>query len=440
MTVLKDRPDDAKALVLKGRLSLQQGWVEQGLAELQHAVRADPTSVPAHYYLATAMLQAKQLDLGEAELQSALELQSDFAPARTLLAGIEMDSGRWGAALSDLDTVVASSPSSIDLYVARSLVMMQQGASDQAQKELLSLLNQFPGQAEQAITYRALVWVMINQGRYDDARKYLSKASAAAPQSRETFFLSALAYLKQQQFPAALSYMKGELQRNPKWADGFEVAGEIASLAEEHDQAKAFFQEAVTLDPDMLSGWEGLAQALGGEEKYDAALDVLHRLVQKEPNVSTVYMLIARTEEKRRQWEKAQAAYRRLLELEPGNFIAKNNLAWNYSEHGGNIDLALRLAQEANQESPENPEICDTLGWIYIQKNILGDAILILQKGVALEPSEPSYKFHLAIAYLHAGQHEKAKGLLQTILRMQPPSPPSPLAEDAKKLLASIAN
>jgi Flp pilus assembly protein TadD len=123
--------------------------------------------------------------------------------------------------------------------------------------------------------------------------------------------------------------------------------------------------------------------------------------------------------------------------LDLDNAVAKNNLAWSYAEHGGNIDVALRLAQEASQAKPDDPEICDTLGWIYVQKNTLALAVQQLQKSVALLPRNPEYSYHLGVAYLRSGETAKARKFLEATLRAEPDSS---FAPDARKMLVSLKN
>jgi predicted Zn-dependent protease len=99
--------------------------------------------------------------------------------------------------------------------------------------------------------------------------------------------------------------------------------------------------------------------------------------------------------------------------------------------------MALRLAQEADQAKPNDPEICDTLGWIYLKKNTAGMAVEVLKKSVAKSPRNPQYNYHLGVAYLRAGNTAQAKKLLQSVLNMESSAP---LAQDVKKMLVSIKN
>jgi uncharacterized protein HemY len=64
--------------------------------------------------------------------------------------------------------------------------------------------------------------------------------------------------------------------------------------------------------------------------------------------------------------------------VETENPAALNNLAYLISETpGGDLTQALTLAQKANQKLPQAPEIADTLGWIYLKKNLTDNALEI---------------------------------------------------------------
>ena len=50
------------------------------------------------------------------------------------------------------------------------------------------------------------------------------------------------------------------------------------------------------------------------------------------------------------------------------------------------LDVALQMAQTAKSRLPNRHEIDDTLGWIYIKKNLSDSAISIFRDLVAREP------------------------------------------------------
>ena len=73
--------------------------------------------------------------------------------------------------------------------------------------------------------------------------------------------------------------------------------------------------------------------------------------------------------------DEARKRYEQVMAIDPHAPVAANNLAWIYAETGGNLDLALQLAQIAKTELPETPEVDDTLGWVYYKKGLPTQAV-----------------------------------------------------------------
>jgi tetratricopeptide (TPR) repeat protein len=433
--VLKASPDNAEALTLHGRSLIQQNRIDDAISTLLHATRADPQSAQAHYYLAVAQLQNKQPTLAQSELQSVLTLQPDFSSARILLAGIKLDSGEMKAGMSDLDRIVATKPNILEPYITRSVLQAQQGETSHAEKDLLPLLDQFPEAKDRALTYRALAWVMFNRNDYESARRFLQQSSQSQPDSPENLYLLGLTYIAEKKFDTAFMAIDHSLKTRPNWAEGYAVGGELAAIAGRKPEAEVYFQKAVSLNPQLISAWQGLGVVLSADSKYDGALDAFGRVAQLSPKSGSAYLDIAQVQDLRGDWQQAQGSYRKSLDLEPTNIVAKNNLAWSYAEHEGNIDVALGLAQEAHQAKPDDPEICDTLGWIYLKKNAPGEAVQAFKRSVTLMPHNPAYSYHLGMAYLQAGEKQKARQQLEATVHMESASTVIP---DAKKLLVSI--
>ena len=67
-------------------------------------------------------------------------------------------------------------------------------------------------------------------------------------------------------------------------------------------------------------------------------------------------------------WDEARKAYQHVLALDNDNAVAKNNLAWLLAAHGGNIDLASNLAQQAKEKLTDTLQATNTIGWIYYEK------------------------------------------------------------------------
>jgi tetratricopeptide (TPR) repeat protein len=117
----------------------------------------------------------------------------------------------------------------------------------------------------------------------------------------------------------------------------------------------------------------------------------------------------------------AREAYEQAIKLDPQNGFALNNLAFLIAEGGsGDLDQALTYAQRAKQVLPNLSEVSDTLGWIYLKKNMSDNAMDIFQALVNKKPGNSTYRFHLGMAYAQKGDKPKALKELQQALHSSP--------------------
>jgi tetratricopeptide (TPR) repeat protein len=130
----------------------------------------------------------------------------------------------------------------------------------------------------------------------------------------------------------------------------------------------------------------------------------------------------------------ARTSYENAVAANGDNVMAKNNLAWLYAEHGGNVDVALKLAEEAKEKAPNDPGIADTLGWIYVKKGSYQAAVENLKDSANKEPNNASYLYHLGTAYYKLGRNEEARKELEAALKV----PNFDDAADARKILQQI--
>ena len=137
----------------------------------------------------------------------------------------------------------------------------------------------------------------------------------------------------------------------------------------------------------------------------------------------------------RKDIPEAQAAYEKVLDLNPRFGPAANNLAYLYSEHGGDKEKALQLAQTAKEVLPEDPRISDTLGWILYKRGVYERAVPLLRESAEKLTDNAEVHYHLGMAYLKAGNTQAAKESLTKALKL---GDSFSEAEEAKRALADL--
>lgn len=85
--------------------------------------------------------------------------------------------------------------------------------------------------------------------------------------------------------------------------------------------------------------------------------------------------------------------YNYVLEQQPDNIAALNNLAWLLRED--NTKRALELARMASEQAPKNSAVLDTYGWVLHLAGEHQQAVATLEKALALAPGNEDITSHL---------------------------------------------
>ena len=96
-----------------------------------------------------------------------------------------------------------------------------------------------------------------------------------------------------------------------------------------------------------------------------------------------------------------------------------------------------RAAARAGRQgaAPDQPDINDTLGWVYLKKDLPQLAIPPFRVSVERNPKNPTYHYHLGLAYSKSGDDTRARASLQTAVALKPDFAE---ADDARRLLAAL--
>ena len=172
----------------------------------------------------------------------------------------------------------------------------------------------------------------------------------------------------------------------------------------------------------------------------DDAIATYQRSLKDNPHEASFYVLMGELYESKQNWEKAKESYQKALEIQPDNPLASNNLAYAMVQSGGNVDVALSLAQTARRGMPDSPNAADTLGWVYYQKGDYKSAIDLFQEALKLanknkSPEDATFHYHLGMAYDRTDQPALARQHLEQVLKI---NPHYSSAEDVKKMLSQL--
>lgn len=256
------------------------------------------------------------------------------------------------------------------------------------------------------------------QGRIDEAIAFYERALKAQPTNEFTNFNLALALLLKDRDEEAETHLRTTLQTNPNHAGAYCALANLALKRGAVEAAVMDFDRALQINPELADAHTGMANILLGQGRFEEAIAHYEAVVALAPTALAHYNLgaaffrrgqldqaVSHFEQALQQQadypdvdyflgsgllrqgrvKEAVAHWQRSVELQPGNAIASNDLAWvlatsrNDSVRDG--VKAVELARRALAIS-EDPEFTRTLAAAYAESGRFEDAIATAQQAV----------------------------------------------------------
>lgn len=124
-----------------------------------------------------------------------------------------------------------------------------------------------------------------------------------------------------------------------------------------------------------------------------------------------------------------------IVDHQPSDVMALNNLGWIYSQRPETLSRALELTERAAALAPQTIPVLDTYGWILQQKGEVSQARGVYERIFEIGTRHPSIWYHYAVVLEKSAEQDQARDLLERVLA-------SPVEfderEDAQKLLETL--
>lgn len=420
--ILKEHPKDPVATALRASLWIEQGdrsQLQQALSELESSLAKMPRNPVVRFNLGRAYWAKGEIDQARTQFQAAIDIQPDYLAPRLALTQIHLNRGEYATALQMAETVLRINVMSIPGRLLRAQALQGMGRHAEAREELNRVLKINPDSIE---TKFRLGMLDLGLKNYAAAEQTFRACLSGA--RREVLCVIGLAevYSAQKQFDKAAEVLREEDKRTPGRREILLALANTSVLAGKYDEAIQLFRNLIAKDPESADLHLRLAETYRRSGNIPAAIEHFRMVKQLQPNNPEAGVWLALLLHQTGREAEAKTHYEQILRLQPDNAIALNNLAYVLAEHGGDLDVALTYAQRARQRMPEQPEIADTLGWIYIKKRLTAEALDIYQELTAKYPQSPTFRYHMGMAYYQKGDKPQAKRELEAALRNRPKS------------------
>ena len=112
--------------------------------------------------------------------------------------------------------------------------------------------------------------------------------------------------------------------------------------------------------------------------------------------------------ERSKQWPKAEADFKKALELYPDQPLVLNYLGYSWVDKGLNLEEAFKMLRRAVELRPNDGYIVDSLGWAHYKLGQYAEAAGTLEKAIDLKPADPVLNDHLGDAYWRVNRRIEA--------------------------------
>lgn len=378
--VLKKEPNNQRALLLLADLERQQGDDQESLTLLQKAAELKPEAREPAILLAQAYLARGDSMNAIATARKVAPIYPQDKALLELIGKAEMAAGQPDNAVVTFDKLAELAPADPQAHYLLASAHEQQGNWVAAERTLAKVLNLAPRSARARI---AMVRAKASLGKFAEAEQLLKALIAEKPKELDV----------------------GDLEA---------ARGVIAAARQDYKSAVVAFAAAYKTQENSIN-LRRLAEAEIRGGNAAAGLKRLETWLAKYPKDHETRFFLANQLLAMGRLNDADSSFQLVVNANPKNAVALNNLAWVKLQQK-DAAASVGYIERALKADPENPEIYDTAGVIYMAMKRYRDAVGAYRKAADLNPTSAALKESYANALVADNRKAEAREVLRELL------------------------
>ena len=466
------RPAEARRLLQRGTLFLQQNRPARALTELTQAVALDSASSTAHFQKGLAHARLDQPAAAIAAFERVLALTPDQPRAHFALAAVLRDQHRYLEAAAHLEQAIALAPErakyhfylgevrratgdfagaltafnhTIELapddstelaevhlearYYHSDLLVRNQQLS-QARTGFADLLARDPDHVQGGL---GLGGLLIRLGEPTAAIPVLERVATTDPHNPAPHYLLAQAYAGSDR-PTDARHAQGRFQQLSA-AERHLNQGNIYIRQGAWDKAIDSLKRALASDTTSVEIRLRLATVYAQQKRFADARAALEQILARNPDGSTTrlsspkselaevhrdaYIMLGDLYLHEGRSKEADAHFVRALAIDPDSFAGAYGLG-RARFKSGDFAGAVAALHQAIARDPDHRDAHYALGLAYVRQANYRDAHTHFARSIALDPAHAESHYGLALILMQQGQREQARQALQEVLALAP--------------------
>ncbi|MBK9166869.1 MAG: tetratricopeptide repeat protein [Bryobacterales bacterium] len=399
-----------------------------GAAEvLRKAVALSPDNPQLLKALAQSLLYSEQFDDALEIYQQLVEAEPKEAQWHVRLAEIYRYKRDYTKARASLTRAKELDRNSLEIRYDEVSLLEAEGKIDEALALMRSVLDDTAKTSynESERSYRAMLverlGVMYRSAHeYDKAVETFRQMAALAPETGPRGAVQVVdTYRASKSFDKAEAESRAALDKYPQDRVVKVVHATLLADLGRSDEGASMIRPLIDGERDREM-YLTLAQIHEKGKNFGEmakALDEAEKLSTSPADRETVVFMRGAMLERQKQYDRAEAEFRRVIELNPKNAGALNYLGYMLADRNVRLDEAKQLIVKALEIDPDNGAYLDSLGWAYFRLGRLDEAETYLLRSLDRTSGDPTVHDHLGDVYFEQGRLKDAIAQWQLSLK-----------------------
>ena len=482
--VLVSAPQNTDGLILKGRSLINEKHYAEGMAELKKAIELDPKNMQTYIELAQTQVFAKDTAAAEETLKTALMIEPRSTDILIALGDFHVTTGQPDKAEIIYKQALDVAPQQEEIYLKLANFYQRYGKWMEVEAALQKLAALKPqdekphillgdfftslGQRDKALAsyHRAteinagstvardkLITHYLDMGKTSEAEAKVKDILGKNNKDLMGRFFDARMRLTKGNADEAISLLQGVVKDEPQFAQAHHFLGVAFVQKAQTVQARGAFTEAVKLNPNLPEARTALAQIHLAEGSDDLAIEQAQAAIQVNPRNVQAAIISGDAYLRKGDLAKSRQVFEAVAKALPKEAIGPYRLglvaraekndaeALTYFEEAltrnptavdalakiATIKIGQGKANEAQERvlrqveaSPNNPQLYNLLGQLWMQAKDAGKAETAFKKALELDNSFLSAYLNLGQVYHHAGKTDQAAKEYEAALAKDP--------------------
>jgi tetratricopeptide (TPR) repeat protein len=379
----------------------------KAISSLQQMVAVNPRNITIQRSLGRVLARANRTDEAITVLQTAIVKNQEDKQGQTLLrldlARVLFDAMRYAQVLTTYEEVLKESGITNE-------PLTNEGSKRVASYVLGQILNTQKIAGRWSDAFATIERMRAIFGKNDPTVE-AQYALLLRDQGKRQEALQALRSLRSKQPNDELTWLEGSILTDLGRVDEAVtlLKGRLKGSSEDVEEDIENYLKISSL----------YSQAGRGREAIDAARKAIELVPPDSQRLLVQALIVLSSAQERAADPKgAEESLRKVLDKEPNNSTALNNLGYFLVERNERLNEALEMIQRAVKAEPTNSSFLDSLGWALFKLGRLEEAEKYLAEAARRDPTSFTIQEHLGEVYYQRGKTNLARTAWQKALTL----------------------